>query len=171
MNMNQTSEQSRILAVSLSTRGFRYAAIEGENTILDYGKMRINGDKNAGSLTGIEKVLARNRPEILVLQEVRNAKGTRRVPRIKELHRMIVALAKKRKIMLVRISAKELRAILLGNEDGTKQEMAELLAKHFPDELASQLPPKRKTWKSEDSRMDTFDAVGLAVAFRMKKKG
>ena len=45
--------------------------------------------------------------------------------------------------------------------------MAELLAKKFPDELASRLPPKRKPWKSEDSRMDIFDAVALAVAFRM----
>jgi hypothetical protein len=169
MNMNHTSEQSRILAVSLSTRGFGYAAIDGENAILDYGKKRINGNKNAGSLAGIKQVIARNQPEVLVLQDVDNAKGTRRVPRIKELHRKIVVLAKKQKIMVVKISGKELRALLLGNEEGTKQEMAELLVKQFPDELASQLPPKRKTWKSEDSRMDTFDAMALAVAFRMKK--
>jgi hypothetical protein len=45
--------------------------------------------------------------------------------------------------------------------------MAELLAKQFPDELASRLPPKRKAWTSEDARMDIFDAVGLAVVFRM----
>jgi hypothetical protein len=42
----------------------------------------------------------------------------------------------------------------------------ETLAKQFPDELASRLPPKRKIYKSEDSRMDTFDAVGLAVALK-----
>jgi hypothetical protein len=53
---------------------------------------------------------------------------------------------------------------------GSKQDTAELLAKQFPDELSSRLPPKRKLWKSEDSRMDIFDAVGLAVAFRMKKQ-
>jgi Holliday junction resolvasome RuvABC endonuclease subunit len=169
MNMNQTSEQSRILAVSLSTRGFGYAAIEGKNAILDYGKKRINGNKNAGSLAGIEKVMDRNQPEVLVLQDVNNAKGTRRVPRIKKLHSKIVAMAKNKKIKVVRISGTELRGRLLGNENGTKQEMAELLAKQFPDELASQLTPKRKTWKSEDSRMDIFDAVALVVAFRMKK--
>jgi len=60
--------------------------------------------------------------------------------------------------------------LLLGNPKGTKQEMAELLAKKFPDELASRLPPKRKPWKSEDKRMDIFDAVALAVAFRMERK-
>jgi len=40
----------------------------------------------------------------------------------------------------------------------------------FPDELASRLPPKRKLWNSEDSRMDFFDAVALAVVFRMREK-
>jgi hypothetical protein len=35
--------------------------------------------------------------------------------------------------------------------------------KWVPDELVSRLPPKRKIYKSEDSRMDIFDAVGLAV--------
>jgi hypothetical protein len=167
--MSQTSTQSRVLAVSLSTRGFGYAVIEGKNTIIDYGKKRISGDKNAGSLASMEKVITRNQPEILVLQDVQNCKGTKRVARIKKLYRKIVTLAKKLKIKVVTISGKELRAILLGKETGTKQEMAELLAKQFPDELASLLPPKRKAWKSEDSRMDIFDPMALAVGFRMKE--
>ena len=53
---------------------------------------------------------------------------------------------------------------------GTKHEMAEYLAKQFPDELAARVPPKRKLWKSELSRMDIFDAVGLAVVYRMRGK-
>ena len=94
-----------------------------------------------------------------------NAKGTHRAPRIKQLHRKVVALAKERKLKVGEISGTELRRLLLNNEDGTKQEMAELLAKQFPDELASRLPPKRALWKSEDARMDIFDAVELAVCF------
>jgi hypothetical protein len=62
-----------------------------------------------------------------------------------------------------------MRSVLLGKPKGTKQEIAELLAGKYPDELASRLPPKRKPWKSEDTRMDIFDAVALAVVFRMKK--
>jgi hypothetical protein len=48
--MNQTFKKSRVLGVSLSTRGFGYAAIEGENSLIAFGKTTINGDKNAGSL-------------------------------------------------------------------------------------------------------------------------
>jgi hypothetical protein len=170
MNMNQTSKQFRILAVSLSSRGFGFAVMEGNNRLVDYGKKIINEDKNLRSLDAIDKLITRSLPDALVLQDVnaRNARGTRRDPRIKELHRKVVALAKKHKLKTVKISGTELRELLLGNERGTKQEMAELLAKQFPDELAPHLPSKRKSWESEDTRMDIFDAVALVVAFRVK---
>jgi hypothetical protein len=44
------------------------------------------------------------------------------------------------------------------------------IVKQFPDELAARLPPKRKPWKSEDSRMDIFDGLALAFVFHLKKK-
>jgi hypothetical protein len=96
-----------------------------------------------------------------------NAKGTYRDPRIKQLDRKIIVLAKERKLKVMKISGAELRRLLLGNATGTKHQMAELMAKQFPDELASRLPPKRKLWKSEDGRMDIFDAVALGAAFQM----
>ena len=46
--------------------------------------------------------------------------------------------------------------------------MAEMLAQKYPVELAAKLPPKRRAWESEDYRMDIFDAMALAVAFRLK---
>lgn len=84
------------------------------------------------------------------------------------LNRQMKGVAEKQKIEVKLISGKQLRSVLLGNPNGSKQEMAEMLAAQFPDELASRLPPKRKTWESEDSRMDIFDAVGLALVLRLK---
>jgi len=164
--MNQISKINRVLGVSFSTRGFGYAVIEGENALLDFGRKRIYGDKNAGTLAGIESVIARNQPDILVLQDVEKAKGTKRVLRIKKLHQKVVALAKKQTIKVSQISGKKLRVALLNNEDGTKHEMAELMAKQFPDELAALLPPKRTVAMNEDARMDIFDAVGLVASLR-----
>jgi hypothetical protein len=43
-----------------------------------------------------------------------------------------------------------------------------IIAKRFPEELGSRLPPERKPWMSEDSRMNIFDAVALALVFRLK---
>ena len=168
MHMNRT-KQFRILAVLLSTKGFGYAVMEGENTLVDYGNKVVKKDKNVHSLTQIKRVIAQNQPDVLVLQDVM-AKCARRAPRIKELHREVVALATKRKLKVATLRGTEARDLLLGKSSGSKHEMAELLAKRFPDELALRLRPKRRTWESEDARMDIFEAVALAVVFRMKGK-
>jgi hypothetical protein len=167
MNMNQMSERFRILAVSLSSRGFGYAVMEGNDRLIYFGKKIFTGEKNAKSLTQIDKLIIRSQPNVLALHDVK-AEGTRRDPRIKALHRRVVALGKKHKIKVVKISGIELRTALLGNPKGTKHEMAELLAKQFPDELASRLPPKRRFYDSEDARMDIFDAGGLVTIARTK---
>jgi hypothetical protein len=167
--MNQkTPKQFRILAVALSARGFGFVVMEGQKTIIECGGRVADGDKNAQSLAKMKKLLNFYWPGVLVLQDV-EAKGSRRAPRIKTLNREIKAVAEKQKIAVKLISGKQLRGLLLGDPKGTKQEMAEKLAKDFPDELASRLPPKRKPWQSEDGRMDIFDAMALAVVFRLKK--
>ena len=130
--------------------------------LLEYRNKVFLADKSANSFTHIKKLIVRFQPDMLVLHDV-NAKGTYRAQRIKELHRKVVALAKRLKLKVVKISGTELRRTLLGDPKGTKQEMAELLAQRFPDELASRIPTKRKAWTSENARMDIFDAVELAV--------
>lgn len=160
--MNHTAEQIRTLAVSLSSRGFGYAVMEGNSTLILYGKKVFDDDKNTRSLAHIDKLIVQNQPDVLVLHDV-NAKSSHRAPRIKALHRKVIALAKRHNLKVVKIAGIELRSKLLGNPKGTKQAMAELLAKQFPDELASRLPPKRRDWMSEDARMDIFEAVALVV--------
>lgn len=167
MKGSQASEQARILAISLSSQGFGYAVMEGESRLIGYGNKVIKKDKNARVLAHIEKIIARYQPDILALHNV-TAKGTHRHFRIKNLHWKVVALAKKRKIKVENLSNKELRYALVGNECGTKYEMAEILTKQFPDELAHRLPPKRKLYDSEDARMDIFDAVGLVAALQSR---
>jgi len=167
--MNSNTQQSRILAVSLSSRGFGYAVMEDGGALVDYGKTTVKGEKNALALARIGKVIARSVPDQLVLQDV-NARGTFRCSRIKRLDRRIVALSRKRKLRVAKIAARELRRLLLGSESGTKLEMAELMAKRFPDELSARLPAGRRPWESEDARMDIFGAVGLAVAHRQRQE-
>ena len=162
-------QQSRLLAVALTSRGLGYAVLEGEKLLIENGHTSVRSEvKKAQCLTRVKKLVALYQPDALILQDV-VAKGSWRHPRIKRLHREVEAFAKKRKLAVKLISGRQVRRFLLGNERGTKQEIAELLAKHFPIELAFQLPPKRRPWESADSRMDIFDAVGLAVAYRSQK--
>ena len=130
--MNHHPQRSRLLALALTSRGLGYAVLEGETSLIDSGHASArNGDKNGKCLAKVEKLAALYRPDALILEDVA-AKGSRRHPRIKRLHREVEAFAKKRKLAVKIISGRQLRRLLLGNEHETKQEMAEGLAKRFP---------------------------------------
>jgi hypothetical protein len=167
--MNQTaSKQIHVLAIALTARGFGYCAMENQ-VILECGNKEVRGNKNPNSVSKIEKLMRQFLPSVLVLQDV-NATGCRRAPRIKALHQQVIGLAAKQKCKVVLFTGKKLRLKLLGDVKGTKHEMAEMLAKIYPVELAAKLPPKRRLWENEDRRMDMFDGVGLAIVFWMMRK-
>jgi hypothetical protein len=58
--------------------------------------------------------------------------------------------------------------LFLGDQKGTKHDVAKVLAQKFPEELGDRLPPKRKPWMSEDYRMDIFGAVALGITCSMR---
>ena len=166
--MEQTAlKQIRILAIALTARGFGYCVMENQ-VILESGHKEVGGNKNSQTVYKIEKLLKQFLPNLLVLQDV-NAKGCHRAPRIKSLYRQVIELAAKYKLKATLLSGILLREALLGDAKGTKFEMAEMLARKYSAELAVKLPPKRRPWENEDGRMDIFDAVGLAVVFRMSE--
>ena len=98
----------------------------------------------------------------MVLEETAS-KESRRSLRIKKLTKRLVAVAEKRTIKVVLFSQKQIRRAFLGDDPGTKHALASIIGERFPEELGFRLPPKRRTWMSEDSRMDIFDAVALAL--------
>jgi Holliday junction resolvasome RuvABC endonuclease subunit len=163
-----TSKTLRILSIAPSARGFGYAVVEGD-LILECGAKGTKGNKNLQGMSKIEKLMTQFLPGVLVLPDV-NAKGSHRAPRIKALHRQIIKLAAKQKCKVALFSGEQLRDALLGDVKGTKHEMAEMIANKYPAELAAKLPPKRRAWENEDWRMGIFDAMGLAVVFRMKRE-
>jgi len=167
---HRSSKHHRLLAIALSSRGLGYAVLEGEKFLVEYGNTSVKGDKNRKCLVKLEKLIALYRPDALVLQNA-TAKGSHRAPRIEKLNQQAIDAARKHRLKVTLFSGRQLRSLLLGNARGTKQEMAEMLVKHFPNELASRLPLKRRSWEGADARMDIFDAVGLAVAYRITEAG
>jgi hypothetical protein len=81
----------------------------------------------------------------------------------------MIALGVTRKVSVKVLSHEEVKRVYFPNGQGTKHALAETLAQRFPEELGFRLPPKRRPWMSEDSRMNIFAAVGLAVALRLRK--
>ncbi|MFY9561284.1 MAG: hypothetical protein WAQ52_13710 [Terriglobales bacterium] len=93
-------------------------------------------------------------PEVIVLKFPR----TRRVNRI--LHSVRLC-ARERNCAVQVVSQKAVAKTIPGNN---KHQIATAIAERFPD-LLSILPPKRKSWQSEDYRMSVFDAAAIGIAF------
>jgi Holliday junction resolvasome RuvABC endonuclease subunit len=152
----------RILAIAPSTRGFGYAVLEGHKILVNWGVKSVKGDKNAGSIEKVKEMIAHYNPEVMALEDT-GAKGSRRSPRIQVLNKRLVAVAESHDIEVALFSQERVRRAFFGHDRGTKHALAEIITKRFPEELGFRLPPKRRPWMSEDSRMDIFDAVALAL--------
>ena len=162
------SKQHRILAIAPTARGFGFAVLEDEETLVDWGIKATTGDKNAKSLENVDALIDHYHPEVLVMEN-HNAKGSRRALRIRKLSEEIIALAAKRRVKVTLFTQKQIKKVFFPKKPGTKYQVATLLTKRFSEELGNRLPPKRKPWMSEDSRMDIFDAVALVLVHRIRK--
>jgi Holliday junction resolvasome RuvABC endonuclease subunit len=157
----------RILAIAPSTRGFGFAVLEGQETLVDWGVKTVKGDKNVRSLAKVGKLVAHYQPGTLVLEDA-SAKNSRRSPRIRKLSQQIIKMAANRKVSVKLFSRDQVMKTFIADGQGTKHALAEMIADRFPEELGSRLPPIRKPWMSEDSRMNIFDAVALVLMLRLK---
>lgn len=160
-------KQQRILAIWPNTRGYGFAVLDGETTLVDWGIKGVKGDKNARCLEMLDKQMSFFSPDVIVLQDFA-AKGSRRCARIRALGEEIIAKAKSRRLKVSSFSNEGIMKTF--SEDGktTKETRAEAIAGLFPEKLAHRLPPKRKLWKSEDYNMGIFDAVALAISYFQK---
>lgn len=156
-----------ILAIAPSTKGFGFVVLEGQETFVDWGVRTAKGDKNAQSLAKVKKLITQYQPGTLVLEDA-SAKGSRRSSRIRRLAQQMVKMAATLKVSAKLFSRDQVVKTFFTDGQGTKHLLAEIMAKQFPEQLGLQLPPKRKPWKNEDSRMGIFDAVALAMVFRLK---
>jgi hypothetical protein len=156
--------QKFIFAIHLQTRGFAYVLFDESRTPIDWGVYDARGaDKNARALIRINSLLELHTPDVLVLQDM-SEHGTLRARRIRELNRRAAELADHRGVRVTTYSRAQVIECFAERGAVTKQGIAEAIAKHIPA-LALYLPPARKPWMSEDSRMGIFDAAALAWMF------
>jgi Holliday junction resolvasome RuvABC endonuclease subunit len=158
----------RVLSVAPSYRGFGFVVLEGEETIVEATDKTVKGDKNAQVLKKVEALISHYQPHVLVMENT-SAEGSRRWPRIRTLCKQIIKRAESRKVRVKLYSREQVMKTFLPDGGGTKHDLTEIMAKRFPEQLASQLPPKRKFYMNEDPRMAIFDAVALALMFRLKR--
>jgi hypothetical protein len=159
-----------VLAIYPQSRGFAFALFESWLSPVDWGIHEARGPrKNAHCLTRINSLLELHMPDVVVLQDMSD-RGTRRVPRIRELNQRIAELADLRDIVIHKYSRAQVLDHLMERGATTKQKIAEMIAKQVPA-LSLYIPPGRKPWMSEDPRMGIFDAAALVWMYFQEREG
>lgn len=153
----------RILAVDPAVRGFGFAVLEGPDTLIDWGRKEARTDKTRRMIQGVRDLIAVYQPDLIVAEDC-DDRDSRRRPAICKLLREIVTVAKAAGIPVGRVPrVSVLRAFAEPPPNRTnKESIANRIAERFP-ELTPSLPPHRKRWMSEDSRINVFDAVAFAL--------
>jgi hypothetical protein len=153
-----------VLSVYCNTRGFAFVLFEGSLSPFDWGMREARGPRKlARSLERITKIVERYLPDVIVIQDT-SPTGTRRISCIVRLNSAIATLAEARGIRVLAYSRTDVYRAFEHTGFANKQMLAELIAKHIPV-FERYVPPPRKPWMSEDSRMGLFDAAALALVF------
>jgi Holliday junction resolvasome RuvABC endonuclease subunit len=162
--IHKRSSAELVFAAFPSTRGFGYAVFEGSKSLVDWGVKSVRTrQKNLASLRKVRELIAFYRPDVLVIEDY-DGLGSRRAKRIQTLINLMTAHAAEERITVASFSRSEVRACFSSTGSTTKRQIAESIAREFP-ELEPRLPPVRRIWMSEDSRMNIFDAAALGITF------
>jgi len=153
--------QGLVMAVHPYSRGFGWVLFEGPIAPADWGIVDIKKDKNARCLARIEQIVSRYEPSVLVLEQF-DRRPARRSVRIKELCAAIVHLCANRGIEHCVYNRGVIRMCFVSIGARTRYEIAKAVALHI-HAFRRRLPPTRRSWQSEDSRLSLFDAAALAM--------
>jgi hypothetical protein len=162
MNTNKFGEL--VLSISGNTKGFAFTLFEAPLSPIDWGwKDTRGGKKNAKAMEMIRALVASHHPEVLVIEDPAS-KSYRRSLRIRNLSRLIGALAKAEGLEFAQYSREQLRRSFYDSGAMTRLEIAQAIATYLPA-FKPWLPPVRKPWMSEDIRYSIFDAAALALTY------
>lgn len=155
----------RLLGLAIRARWLGFAELDAQERLLDWG-MIFYQRRNPGQLRSakkkLEDILARMDPSLIVLV-LPDHNANERAAAVRSIVRSLRAAMSSRSIQVIRLPRSVIRAAFAPCKARSKHQIATELTRAFP-ELGWKLPPARKIWAKEDSRMAIFDALAGAVA-------
>lgn len=162
--------EKRVLAIDPSAKGFGFAVLEGQWSLIDRGGKEMNGDKgnkNAQCLRKVEDLIDFYLPDVLAVEDYAG-KGSHRCKRVQKLIKLIAELAKKKRVKVRKFSRDQIKEVFANAGARTKYQIAAKITECFP-QLIPLMPRNRLPWMPEDNRMNVFDAVSLALTYLREK--
>jgi hypothetical protein len=154
--MTRLLDRRSIVAIDPSDRGLAFVFFE-EGRLIDWGTWRDDGNE----LALLDRLLDGCAADVLVLEDP-SAPGCRRKARVRELLRMLERNARRGGRTVFKVARDSVRSEWKAQGCRTKQQVAAAIAERFP-ELETVVPPPRKVYRSEDSRVQLFDAASLVL--------
>jgi hypothetical protein len=152
-----------ILALYPFTVGLAYVLFESPLSPVEWGVKDIRGSRKVvQAIEAAQGLIDRLQPDVLVLQDF--VGPTRRSARIRRLQRLIEGHAQAQALDVHRFSRQQIRDVFRPLGATTRYEIAQVIASQI-HAFRHRLPPPRKIWKTEASRMGLFDAASLALTF------
>ncbi len=152
----------RVLAIDPIPRGFGFVVLEEEPLqLVDWGVVSCRKRRGSRCELVLDRMLRRYEPTVLVFEDPSDARELRQ----EALTAFMLSIAEilANSAVPVRLYSRgEIRESFASAGALTKEAIAQVLARRFP-ELVPHVPPPRKIWESEDSRMSIFDALSLAA--------
>ncbi len=155
-----------VLALDLRHRRFGYAAFQGHRTLLEWGQRfypAVGVAEREIARRRISKLLSGITPDLILLKQERWDRGHNDLHLVNPLA-ALKSEAADRSIAIRLVPDDTIRATFATFGCQTKAEIATTLGSLFP-ELLSSIPPPRKAWQTEHSRMSVFDAAALGMAY------
>ncbi|HTV26975.1 MAG TPA: hypothetical protein VMF32_04260 [Xanthobacteraceae bacterium] len=160
--MNERLTYEIVLAIYPTTRGIAFALMQSPLAPIDWGVKGAYGrDKNASSLRNVAALIEIHQPDVVVLEDPTSPR-VRRSARIERLTRAVEALARDRVVDVHRYTHASVQECFSQFGARTRYEIAVAIATRVPA-FERFLPPRRKLWMSEDTRMGIFRAAALAL--------
>jgi hypothetical protein len=154
--MTKLTDPRSIVGIDPTHRGLAFVFFE-------QGRVRDWGTRGAdrAELASLDRLLDACAADILVLEDPQ-APGCRRKPRVRKLLRALARRAAARGRAVIKVSRADVRRDWQTRGTSSKDGVAAAIAERLP-ELRMLLPPPRKVYQSEDSRIKIFDAVSLVL--------
>jgi hypothetical protein len=154
--MTKIEDERTIVGIDPTHRGLAFVFFE-QGRLLDWGTWR--DDENELAL--LDRVLDGCAADVLVLEDP-TAPGCLRRPRVAQLLRNLEHHALRRGRTVIKVAREDVRQDWKAQGVKSKHAVATAIAERFPD-LAMILPRPRKVYRSEDPRIQIFDAASLVL--------
>jgi hypothetical protein len=151
----------RIIALDLRPRKFGYVVLEGPARLVDCGVKRFQSTLQY--VERIQNLIKTFQPSVIVVRRMR--KGSQRdCPALRRVYRRIGQSVRSNHFPIIRVNDAAIRRTLHDCAKPTKEKMARMIGGLFP-ELLWHVPPPRRPWQPEHSRMPLFDAAALGMTY------